>query len=316
MIGVYGPLPLSICGLPFDFLHIGCWGVVASRRPWIAGGECGNALNVHMVLGLAQELLRLRRRPTTGSERMSGFQRLNIVRKTGFGAGLATLAMIAVSFSGGPLVAASCRTDAMAGIDWRECNKRLLMLGDSNLDSAMLYGTDFTYTDLRGSSLKGANLEKAKLIRTALGGANLQGANLTKVEAYRSDFSAADATNAKFINAEMQRTKFEKAKLDGTDFTKAELGRADFEGASLNGSKFSLTNLSRARFGGAKLGGPVDFTSAFLLLTRIEGVDLSMATGLDQKQIDIACGDAKTKLPNGLTAPASWPCPEEPDDDD
>lgn len=29
-----------------------------------------------------------------------------------------------------------------------------------------------------------------------------------------------------------------------------------------------------------------------------------MATGLDQKQIDIACGDAKTKLPNGLTAPA------------
>ncbi|MFK0335797.1 pentapeptide repeat-containing protein [Agrobacterium sp. 16-172Ci] len=246
---------------------------------------------------------------------MSGFQRLNIVRKTGFVAGVATLAMIAVSFSGGPLVAASCRTDAMAGIDWRECNKRLLMLGGSNLDSAMLYGTDFTYTDLRGSSLKGANLEKAKLIRTALGEANLQGANLTKVEAYRSDFSAADATNAKFVNAEMQRTKFENTKLDGTDFTKAELGRADFEGATLNGSKFSLTNLSRARFGGAKLGGPVDFTSAFLLLTRIEGVDLSAATGLDQKQIDIACGDAKTKLPNGLTAPASWPCPEDPDDD-
>ncbi|CUX20999.1 pentapeptide repeat-containing protein [Agrobacterium fabrum] len=247
---------------------------------------------------------------------MSGFQRLNIAGKTRFGAAVAAGVVLAVvSLSGGPLGAASCRTDAMAGIDWRECNKRMLMLGSSNLDSAMLYGTDFTYTDLRGSSLKGANLEKAKLIRTALGEANLQGANLTKVEAYRSDFSAADATNAKFVNAEMQRTKFEKTKLDGTDFTKAELGRADFEGASLNGSKFSLTNLSRARFGGATLGGPVDFTSAFLLLTRIEGVDLSTATGLDQKQIDIACGDAKTKLPNGLTAPASWPCPEDPDDD-
>lgn len=48
---------------------------------------------------------------------MSGFQRLNIVRKTGCVAGVAALAMIAVSFSGGPLVAASCRTDAMAGID-------------------------------------------------------------------------------------------------------------------------------------------------------------------------------------------------------
>ena len=246
---------------------------------------------------------------------MPGFQKLNIVRKTRFGAALAAGVVIAVSLSGGPLVAASCRADAMAGIDWRECNKRLLMLGGSNLDSAMLYGADFTYTDLRGSSMKGANLETAKPIRPALGEANLQGANLTKVEAYRSDFSAADATNAKFINAEMQRTKFEKTKLDGTDFTKAELGRADFEGATLNGSKFSLTNLSRARFGGATLGGPVDFTSAFLLLTRIEGVDLSTATGLEQRQVDIACGDAKTKLPSGLTKPASWPCPEDPDDD-
>jgi uncharacterized protein YjbI with pentapeptide repeats len=246
---------------------------------------------------------------------MSGFQRLNILWKTGFAAGLAAGVAIAVSLSGGPAMAASCRADAMAGIDWRECNKRLLMLGGSNLDSAMLYGTDFTYTDLRGSSLKGANLEKAKLIRSALGEANLQGANLTKVEAYRSDFSAANATNAKFNNAEMQRAKFENTKLDGTDFTKAELGRADFEGATLTGSKFSLTNLSRARFGGAKLGGPVDFTSAFLLLTRIEGVDLSAATGLEQRQIDIACGDAKTKLPNGLNTPASWPCPEDPDDD-
>lgn len=180
---------------------------------------------------------------------MSGFQRLNIVRKTRFGAALAAGVVVIVSLSGGPLVAASCRTDAMAGIDWRECNKRLLMLGGSNLDSAMLYGTDFTYTDLRGSSLKGANLE-SQAHPHGIGEANLQGANLTKVEAYRSDFTAADATNAKFINAEMQRTKFENTKLDGTDFTKAELGRADFEGATLNGSKFSLTNLSRARFGG------------------------------------------------------------------
>ncbi|CUW84986.1 hypothetical protein AGR2A_Cc100020 [Agrobacterium genomosp. 2 str. CFBP 5494] len=44
-------IPVSICGLLFDFLHIGCWGVVASCGLWIAGSECDNALNVHMVLG-------------------------------------------------------------------------------------------------------------------------------------------------------------------------------------------------------------------------------------------------------------------------
>ncbi|MEM7070038.1 MAG: pentapeptide repeat-containing protein, partial [Pseudomonadota bacterium] len=30
-------------------------------------------------------------------------------------------------------------------------------------------------------------------------------------------------------------------------------------------------------------------------------------------QLDIACGDADTKLPEGMTAPASWPCAEEAD---
>ncbi|MFK0383446.1 pentapeptide repeat-containing protein [Agrobacterium sp. NPDC090273] len=235
--------------------------------------------------------------------------------KAGRIAAVAAGIMVTLAMTSHHAGAASCRTDALAGIDWRECNKRLLMLGGSNLDSAMLYGTDFTYTDLRGSTLKGANLEKAKLIRTALGEANLQGANLTKVEAYRSDFTSADATNAKFVNAEMQRAQFEKAKLDGADFTKAELGRADFEGASLQGVKFTLTNLSRARFEGATLGGPVDFSNAFLLLTRIEGVDLSSATGLAQSQIELSCGNDKTKLPAGLTVPSSWPCAEDPEDD-
>lgn len=220
-----------------------------------------------------------------------------------------------VAFPAKQSLAASCRAEASAGLDWSACNKRLLMLGGSVLDGADLRGTDFTFTDLRGSSFKKANLEKAKLIRTSLASSQLQEGNFVKVEAYRGDFSDADAENAKFNNAEMQRASFENAKLVGTDFSKAELGRADFEGATLTGAKFTMANLSRARFESANLTGPIDFENAFLLLTRIEGLDLSGATGLEQKQIDIACGDAKTKLPQGLTTPTSWPCPEDPDED-
>ena len=49
-------------------------------------------------------------------------------------------------------------------------------------------------------------------------------------------------------------------------------------------------------------------TLAFMFLTRIEGLDLSAAWGLQQAQIDLACGDTSTKLPAGLSAPAHWPC--------
>jgi uncharacterized protein YjbI with pentapeptide repeats len=67
------------------------------------------------------------------------------------------------------------------------------------------------------------------------------------------------------------------------------------------------SNISRARFDKASLAG-VDLTGAYLLLTRIEGADLSGTTGLIQAQVDLACGNGDTKLPAGLTAPAAWPC--------
>jgi hypothetical protein len=50
-----------------------------------------------------------------------------------------------------------------------------------------------------------------------------------------------------------------------------------------------------------------------MYLTRLEGIDLSQATGLTHQQLDIACGDAGTKLPTGLERPGSWPCNEEDD---
>jgi uncharacterized protein YjbI with pentapeptide repeats len=52
-----------------------------------------------------------------------------------------------------------------------------------------------------------------------------------------------------------------------------------------------------------------DLTGAYTLLIRIEGTDLSGVMGLTQQQLDIACGDAETKLPEGLAHPADWPCP-------
>ena len=44
-----------------------------------------------------------------------------------------------------------------------------------------------------------------------------------------------------------------------------------------------------------------DLTGAKTSITSFLGTDLSHVKGLTQAQLDVACGDSKTKLPPGLT---------------
>ena len=199
--------------------------------------------------------------------------------------------------------AVDCRASAAPGVDWSGCEKKLIILRGDDLNAAMLTEVDFTSTDLRDTNLAAANLEKATLVRASLAGSDAKGAKFDRIEAYRTDFSGIDAQGATFTGAEMQRSNFSGANLVNVDFTKAELGRADFKDADITGSKFALANLARADLSAAKFAGPIDFTDSFFFLTRIDGLDLSAATGLAQWQIDMSCGTAETKLPAGLTAP-------------
>jgi len=210
--------------------------------------------------------------------------------------------------SGTDARADNCRTAPSPGIDWQQCDKKLLMLGGSDLKDAKLMEADFSTTDLRDANLLGANLEKARLVRASLAGSIASGARFARVEAYRTDFSRISAEDASFEGAELQRSNFKDAKLSNVNFTKADLGRSQFDGAEVGGSRFSLANLARADFRASRFSSSVDFDRAFFFLTRVEGVDLSSATGLSQWQLDMACGDDKTMLPAGLKKPAQWPC--------
>lgn len=222
-------------------------------------------------------------------------------------AAFAVAAMAAVAFPGAAQ-ALDCRSDPAPKTDWTDCNKAAIMLSGSDLAGATLFNVDFSGTDLRDSKLQGANFEKATLIRAALSGSDATGADFSRVEAYRTTFANMVAKGANFSSAELQRADFSGADLEGANFNKSELGRAVFNDALLTGASFQFANLSRVELAKARYGGPIDFTGAFLYLTRIEGIDLSAAKGLIQTQIDQACGDEGTVLPRGLTVPASWPC--------
>lgn len=224
------------------------------------------------------------------------------------GALLATLPLVLLAGAGSKAVAADCTAPAHASIDWHHCNRQNLMLHGADLAGADLRDVDFTLTDLRNADLSSARLTDAKLVRASLAGATADAADFSKAEGYRTDFSGVSAQKASFQSAELQRADFADANVEGADFGKAELGRAHFAGAILGNNSFAFANLARAEFAGAKIDGPLDLGGAYLFLTRFEGVDLSSTKGLVQSQIDIACGDAETKLPEGLTRPAKWPC--------
>lgn len=204
--------------------------------------------------------------------------------------------------------AADCDSSPEPGLDWSECSKNNIMLDGSNLQGANLAGANLSVTGLPNSNLDGAHVEKANVMRAWFTGGTMKKANFSRVQGYRSGFSNVTADGASFASAELERANFAGAKLTGADFQKAELGRANFDKAVLTGTNFTLANLSRANLGGVTLKGPINFDRAFMFLTNIEGVDLSTAVGLQQPQLDLACGDDKTKLPASVKKPAEWPC--------
>ena len=109
--------------------------------------------------------------------------------------------------------------------------------------------------------------------------------------------------------SEFSRASFQGAEFSDVDWSRAELGRADFSNARLEGVNFEYSNLSRAKFNGAKLMN-VNFSGAYTYLTHFENVDLSMTSQLSQAQLEKACGNDKTQLPQGLERPVSWNCAE------
>jgi len=109
-----------------------------------------------------------------------------------------------------------------------------------------------------------------------------------------------DCPGCRLEGADLSNTCVKGRDLHGADFDRADahlmcMSYADFSGASFRGTDLSAANLSHAKLDGA------DLTGARLTITSFKGTDLARAKGLTQAQLDAACGDADTRLPQGLT---------------
>jgi hypothetical protein len=149
-----------------------------------------------------------------------------------------------------------------------------------NLFRANLSGHWLVGEDLRGANLSFANLS----------GANLFGANLSGADLSDANLSGADLSNAKLLRATLTDANLLTGNLSGADLSVAKLSGANLFFANLSNAELLFAKLSGAKLSFAKLSG-----------ADLGGADLSDAKNLTQEQLDQACGNADTKLPEGLT---------------
>ncbi len=122
-------------------------------------------------------------------------------------------------------------------------------------------------------------------IQANLSLADLQGADLISAKLQGANLSLANLQEADLAGAKLQGANLRVANLQKADLSGANLQGADLSGANLQGANLNKAYLKKANLGDANLSG----------------ANLTEAKKLTQKQLDQACGDEKTKLPEGLT---------------
>ena len=133
-------------------------------------------------------------------------------------------------------------------------------LAGANLSRADLGKANLMYADLQGANLEGANLREAKLGSADLSKANLKGVDLRKADLTESHLNGADLTEAQAGGTEFFRASLVQAILRRGDFVAANFRDADVHGANFEGAMLR---------------------TAILRETKLDGVDLSRAEGLD-----------------------------------
>ena len=106
--------------------------------------------------------------------------------------------------------------------------------------------------------------------------------------------SRGDLTGAQIAGAQLV-----EADLSGAQLVEANLSDANLVQVDLSGARLDTANLSGAQLYGADLSG------AQLERANLSAADLSRAQELTQGQLDVARGDAKTQLRDGLRRPTS-----------
>ncbi|MDP1666862.1 MAG: pentapeptide repeat-containing protein [Methylobacter sp.] len=128
-------------------------------------------------------------------------------------------------------------------VGWDKTQLQGAILGGTQLQGAGLIEADLQGADLRGANLQGAALGWTKLQSADLRGADLQGANLNGAKLQGADLRGAKLQGANLRETNFQGANLVYAKLQGSDLTLAGLQGAELRNAELLGVNWSQANL-------------------------------------------------------------------------
>lgn len=140
--------------------------------------------------------------------------------------------------------------------------------------------------------------QNAGQIARVRGGASCPGCNL-----FQGDFSGLEARGLNLAGARLRQSNLNIVVMNRTRFSNADLRDVDAYGGVFSSSNFNGANLTNSSWVGTYLEGS-SFSGATLTGANFSGAQLARATGLTQRQLNTACGDAMTTLPGGLRIPA------------
>jgi uncharacterized protein YjbI with pentapeptide repeats len=140
--------------------------------------------------------------------------------------------------------------------------------------------------------------QNASQIARVRGGASCAGCNL-----FQGEFSGLEANGLNLSGARVRQADLSLAVMNRTRFTGADLRDVEAYGGVFSSSNFARADLTNSSWVGAYLDGS-SFAGATLTGANLSGARLARATGLTQRQLNGACGDASTVLPHGLSIPA------------
>jgi uncharacterized protein YjbI with pentapeptide repeats len=109
-----------------------------------------------------------------------------------------------------------------------------------------------------------------------------------------------DCPGCDLSGADLSHTCVKEKNLSGANFDNVTALYMCMSYANFSGATFRNANLTGVNLGHSDLSG-ADLTGAILDIASLIGTDLETVKGLTQEQLNVACADETTKLPEGFT---------------